>query len=184
MRERRHMHFEQLPANRQDLTFNVLQMAAVREIGIAEINQDILKTLNLYSNTQGYNHAAELLADVNGFPGIDIARFGESISIILKREIIENRSILTELDETVKIFRDFYRYEAIQGMERKVVERIPEEAFRETIANALIHRILSAMYFIDCILLKFWERACSELKKRIAAVTKSPLLKFSKIRSR
>lgn len=136
----KHVHFEQLPANRQDLTFNVLQMAAVREIGIAEMNQDILKTLNLYSDTQGYNHAAELLADVNGFPGIDIARFGESISIILKREMIENRSILTELDETVKIFRDFYRYEAIQGMERKVIERIPEEAFRETIANALIHR--------------------------------------------
>ena len=38
------------------------------------------------------------------------------------------------------MFRDYYQYEAIEGSNRKKVEKIPEEAFREAIANALIHR--------------------------------------------
>lgn len=44
-------------------------------------------------------------------------------------------------DKTLDVFRDYYRYEVIQGAERKNVERIPEAAFREAIANALIHRV-------------------------------------------
>lgn len=87
-----------------------------------------------------YNHAAELLADENEFPGIDVARFGENISIILKRAIFENESVLDELEKAVAVYRDYYQYEEIQGMDRVKVETIPEEAFRETIANALIHR--------------------------------------------
>jgi ATP-dependent DNA helicase RecG len=138
--EGKNINFEQLPADNQDLTFHALEDAAIREIGIKSLNQDILKTLNLYTMPRGYNRAAEILADENTFPGIDIARFGESVNVILKRETLEHRSILTELDQAVKIFRDYYSYEEIEGMERRRVERIPEEAFRETIANALIHR--------------------------------------------
>lgn len=44
-------------------------------------------------------------------------------------------------DKTLDVFRDYYRYEVIQGAERKNVERIPEAAFREAIANALIHKV-------------------------------------------
>ena len=83
---------------------------------------------------------AALLADENNFPGIDIARFGESINIILKRITFECESVLEEMEKAVQIFRDFYQYEEIQGITRKRVEKIPEEAFRETIANAIIHR--------------------------------------------
>ena len=113
---------------------------AKQEIGIESLNKDVLKTLNLYSDPEGYNHAAELLADKNYYPGIDIARFGESISIILKRATFEHESVLDELEKTVAVYRDYYQYEEIQGMDRIKVEMIPEEAFRETIANALIHR--------------------------------------------
>ena len=87
-----------------------------------------------------YNHASELLADKNDYPGIDIARFGESISIILKRTTFEHESVLDELEKAVTVYRDYYQYEEIQGMDRIKVETIPEEAFREAIANALIHR--------------------------------------------
>jgi len=96
--------------------------------------------LNLYHDGEGYNHAAELLADHNHFPGIDIARFGEDISIILKRAVLEKESILCELEKAVELYRDYYQYEEIRGMDRVKVEKIPEEAFRETIANVLIHR--------------------------------------------
>lgn len=136
----RNVNYEQLPANEQNLTFTVLGALVKNEIGIEVFNKDILKTLNLYSDKEGYNIAAELLADKNSFCGIDLARFGESISVILKRETIEHMSLLSELERAIQIYRDFYQYEKIEGIERKKIERIPEQAFREALANGLIHR--------------------------------------------
>ena len=136
----KNINYEDLPADKQDLTFRTLEDKAKQEIGIKTLNKDVLKTLNLYSDSEGYNHAAELLADENNYPGIDIARFGESISIILKRATFEHESVLNELEKTVEVYRDYYQYEEIRGMDRMKVETIPEEAFRETIANALVHR--------------------------------------------
>lgn len=136
----KNINYENLTAADQNLRFRILEARAKSEIGIRSLNKDVLKTLNLYNDENGYNHAAELLADINHFPGIDIARFGDSISVILKRVTFENESILSELENAVEVYRDFYQYEEIDGMSRKKVERIPEEAFREAIANALIHR--------------------------------------------
>ena len=96
--------------------------------------------MNLYNNDNGYNNAAGLLADKNQFPGIDIMKFGENISIIQKRATFENVSVLEEYDKTIDVFRDYYQYEIIEGTDRKKMEKIPEAAFREAIANALIHR--------------------------------------------
>ena len=52
-----------------------------------------MRTLTLYDNVNGFNNAAGLLADKNHFPGIDIVKFGENISIIQKRTTVENISI-------------------------------------------------------------------------------------------
>ena len=62
--------------------------------------------MNLYDNANGYNNAAGLLADQNHFPGIDMVRFGENISIIQKRVTFENRSILEVYEKAIEIFRD------------------------------------------------------------------------------
>ena len=132
--------FEQLPCKEQDLSFEILHQKLKESIQIDTFNIDTLKTLNLYDNVKGYNNAAGLLADKNHFPGIDIVKFGENISIIQKRVTFENKSILEVYDQTIETFRDYYRYEIIQGAERKNIEKIPEAAFREAIANALIHR--------------------------------------------
>ena len=99
-----------------------------------------MKTLNLYNSTTGYNNAAGILADKNHFPGIDIVRFDENISVIHKRATFDNISILAGYEKVSEIFKDYYQYEEIQGAERKKAEKIPEAAFREAIANALIHR--------------------------------------------
>lgn len=48
--------------------------------------------------------------------------------------------MLDEYEKTTAVFRDYYQYEVIQGADRKRVEKIPEAAFREAVANALIHR--------------------------------------------
>ena len=136
----KNMHYEDLPATTQDLSFTILEERIQKALGISALTQDILKTLNLYTNTCGYTHAAEMMADKNAYPGIDIARFGENINIILNRMTFEHESILLVMEQAVEVYRNFYQYEEIHGMQRKKVEKIPEAAFRETIANALIHR--------------------------------------------
>ncbi len=138
--EGKNIRFEELPCKDQALTFDVLHQKLKESIQIETFNQDTLKTLNLYDNQNGYNNAAGLLADKNHFPGIDIVKFGESISIIQKRSTFQNISILDVYDKTIEVFKDYYQYEAVQGIERKKIEKIPEEAFREAVANALIHR--------------------------------------------
>ena len=136
----KNIRFEELPCKDQELSFEILQRKLKDSIHIETFNQDTLKTLNLYDNINGFNNAAGLLADKNHFPGIDIVKFGENISIIQKRITFENTSVLDEYEKALSVFRDYYQYEIIEGADRKKIEKIPEEAFREAIANALIHR--------------------------------------------
>lgn len=138
--EGKNIRFEELPCKEQVLTFETLHRKLKESIQIETFNQDTLKTLNLYDNKNGYNNAAGLLADKNDFPGIDIVKFGENISIIQKRATFDKMSVLDAYDKTIEVFKDYYQYEVIQGVERKKIEKIPEAAFREAIANVLIHR--------------------------------------------
>lgn len=139
--EGKNIRFEELPCKDQELSFEILQSNLKEKIQIETFNKDTLKTLNLYDDVNGFNNAAGLLADKNHFPGIDIVKFGENISIIQKRITFENTSVLDIYVKALSVFRDYYQYEVIQGADRKMVEKIPEAAFREAIANALIHRV-------------------------------------------
>ena len=118
-----------------------LHFNQIRVMGIEELTKDILKTLELYSDQNGFNNAAALLADNNHFKGIDIIRFGDSIDEIMERKTFENISILSQMEQSIQMFHQYYRYEKIEGMERKSVDKIPEKAFREAVANALVHRM-------------------------------------------
>ena len=137
----KNIRFEALPCKDQELTFEVLFHKLKESIHIETFNLDTLKTLNLYDNANGYNNAAGILADKNHFPGIDMVKFGENISVIHKRATFDNMSALTVYEKASEVFKDYYQYEEIQGTNRKKIEKIPEAAFREAIANALIHRV-------------------------------------------
>ena len=139
--EGKNIRFEELPCKDQELTFDILCQKLKGCIQIEIFNKDTMKTLNLYNDTVGYNNAAGILADKNHFPGIDIVKFGENISVIHKRATFDKISILAVYEKTLEVFRDYYQYEEIQGADRRKVEKIPEAAFREAIANALIHRV-------------------------------------------
>ena len=139
--EGKNIRFEELPCKDQKLSFEILQNNLKEKIQIETFNRDTLKTLNLYDDVNGFNNAAGLLADKNHFPGIDIVKFGENISVIQKRITFENTSVLDIYEKALSVFRDYYQYEVIQGADRKMVEKVPEAAFREAIANALIHRL-------------------------------------------
>ena len=137
----KNIRFEELPCKEQELSFEILHRKLKEKIQIETFNRDTLKTLNLYDDVNGFNNAAGILADKNHFPGIDIVKFGETISIIQKRLTFENASVLDVYERAIDVFRDYYQYEVIQGADRMKMEKIPEAAFREAIANALIHRV-------------------------------------------
>ena len=133
-------YYEELKARKQDLEFKVLKKELEEKLSLKNFSKDVLKTLNLYDDKNGYNNAAELLADKNTFSGVDIAKFGKSIDEILDRNLFVNISIILQYQKTLEAFNRYYKYEQILGSERIEKELIPEKAFREVIANALIHR--------------------------------------------
>ena len=134
------LSFEELPSAQQDLNFHSLASAFTDAMDINEWRLDILKTLELYSDKNGYNNAAALLADENTFPGIDIIRFGDDINEIMERETIAHVSLLTQRARSITFYRKHYQYEKITGSERTCIDKVPEKAFREAISNALVHR--------------------------------------------
>ena len=133
-------YYEELKAKKQNLKFEVLTKELEEKLSLKNFSKDVLKTLNLYDDKNAYNNAAELLADKNTFSGVDIAKFGKSIDEILDRNLFVNISIISQFQKTLEVFNRYYKYEQILGSERIKKELIPEKAFRETIANALIHR--------------------------------------------
>lgn len=134
------LSFEELPSPAQDLTFESFFRIIQQTLKLESLSTDVLKTLGFYTKKGEFNHAAALFADKNNFSGIDMVRFGASISEILDRDILTNKSILEEYNQAIFFFEKYYQYEKIEGMERNLIERIPIEAFRETLANAIVHR--------------------------------------------
>ncbi|MGF7184926.1 ATP-dependent DNA helicase RecG [Desulfitispora alkaliphila] len=145
------MHYEDRKASSQDLNFNILEAVLKKEAGIERINLDILKTLNLYNKDGYYNTAGELLADQNdiAFSGIDVVKFGKDINKILYRKTISNVSLLTQFYNAIEIFQQYYIFEEIDGYNRIKKELIPKEAFRESLANAIVHRVWDTNSYIQ-----------------------------------
>ena len=132
--------FDELRSKDQELSFTSLETALRSEVGLESFTDDTLRTLGLLSQKDGFNNAAALLADVNQFPGVDIARFGVDINSILDRETHTGISVLEQLDAALAMFDRYYSYEQIEGFRRNRHERVPRAAFREAVANALAHR--------------------------------------------
>ena len=63
-----------------------------------------------------------------------------NINILLDRESYSKVSILELYERSIRMYKRYYQYEQIKGSLRKDVSLIPEEAFREAIANAIVHR--------------------------------------------
>lgn len=133
------LRYDSLPAARQELTFQMLESELKAKLSIQNPNAGILQTLGLLNKEFGYTNAAELLSEENHFPGIEVLRYGKD-GEILSRIIIENGSVLTVFQEAETVFEMFFCSEIINGITREEDCRIPRKAFREALANALIHR--------------------------------------------
>lgn len=156
--EGRNMFYEEIETNEEDLSFEILKDKLKKEIGV-DLSKDILKTLGLISDNNKYNNGAKILSDSNDLLGIEIIKFGNNINEIKERIAISNCSILKQYDLTYEIFKKNYSYELIDGQARKIINLIPLNAFREALANAIIHRVydeninIRIMMFLDKVII-------------------------------
>lgn len=132
--------YDSLPSKKESYSFLYLEKKFKEIVGIKEINNDILKTLELVDKNNFLTNAGSLFADNNDDNLIDIVRFGESQNTILSRLQLKNISILEAFDTSIEKYREYYQVENIKGSYRERVDLVPENAFREAIANALVHR--------------------------------------------
>ena len=147
--------FDQIVIEEKDFTFSNLEKSLMEEVGIANLTTDIMRTMGLM-NGDKYVYAGKLFADKNNITtGIDSVKFGDSVSQLLKRKTITGVSILEQYDKILAFFDEFY-YEYEEIVEAKRIKRImiPKEAFREAIANAIVHKD----YLINAnIRVSFWD---------------------------
>ncbi|ORT99999.1 ATP-dependent DNA helicase recG [Anaerovibrio sp. JC8] len=134
------LYYEGLSCGAIEPTFDYFEKKLIKILGVSRLSEDILRTFGFLGDEKQYNIAAALFADENKFSGIDIAKFGNSLSEIMDRETHSGISILQQYDMAVSMYKRYYQYEKIDGIERKTVDIIPEMAFREAVANALVHR--------------------------------------------
>lgn len=138
--QKKNIDFDALPSAQQDLTFQILNSELKSKLQLEKPGLDTFKSLGLYKPEYGYTVAAELLADNNRFPGIELVRYGEDENEIHNRLTVENCSLLTCYKEADRFFSLYFRSELIRGSAREEYYRIPKNAFREAVLNALIHR--------------------------------------------
>lgn len=139
----RNLSFEELSCEVQKLDFQLLGSKLKNILNIHELSVDLLITLGL-KVSEKYNNAAALLSDLNPIDNSVIqliAYTSDSVIKIKDRQTIEHTSVLKQYE----ICMDFYRKhinigEIIDGPYRKTVEEIPLVAYREAIANAIVHR--------------------------------------------
>ncbi|MDD2481797.1 MAG: RNA-binding domain-containing protein [Lutispora sp.] len=129
--------------NDNNLQFEYLNKKLREKLGIGVISKDIIKTLGLMKENQ-YTNGAALLSDNNPISsaGISLIRYkGNSVLNIKDRVSLKNISIIKQFDKCI----DFYNKhintgEVIEGPYRKTSEEIPLVAYREAVANAIVHR--------------------------------------------
>lgn len=132
--------FDDMAASSQDFSFTVLAKKTQDTLGVERFNTDTLRTLGLVQQDGTYTNAAALLADENSFSGIEVVRFGDSISEIRTRNELAGISVVKQIDDAMELFDWSYVYERIEDGERRRCEQVPRNAFREAIANATAHR--------------------------------------------
>lgn len=135
--------FDKLKISNKDLNFSIFEKYFKKvKKSIDKINKSILITLDLFDG-ENYNNAAELISDNNSIEtsSIDIVRFGNDNSSFVERKIIEKTSIINQFDEAIKFLdKNYPEIEVVEGFARIKKHSIPKEAYREAVANAIVHR--------------------------------------------
>ena len=140
----RNQTFDELPSGRSDLAFSTLSDRFMSHLGMTAFDDNSLRSLGLVSPDGQYTKAAEILADENALAGIDIVRFGKNMNEFEERKTIVGKSALLQYDAALEMYKRYCTYEIVKEAARQSMERVPFEAFREAVANALVHRTWDA----------------------------------------
>ncbi|HIY83397.1 ATP-binding protein [Rubneribacter sp.] len=124
----------------QDLSFELLSRELHDKLGVDNLDLNVLRSLDLAAKDGTFNNAALWVADRNSAPGVDIAKFGSSIDQILDHETVVGESVLRQHEAALRMFDRYYSYELVDGITRETHYLLPRDAFREAVANALVHR--------------------------------------------
>lgn len=140
--EGQNYNFEDLESKNQELDFDYLQRKFRTAKKINSLGEDTLKSLELIKNGK-YTNSAALLSDTNPIEDacVILVRYSENLMNIRDKVVLNNISIVEQFDRCI----DFYHkhisvYESIEGAYRQTNEEIPLVAYREAVANALLHR--------------------------------------------
>ncbi|MDX8419695.1 hypothetical protein MOZ60_06265 [Stecheria sp. CLA-KB-P133] len=131
--------FDQLGYANQNLSFTVLEKKLKETVGIRKLTVDILKVLGLYSDEEGYNNAAGLLADHNRFSGIEIVRYGKQTNIVKEQVSAAGVSMLSQYEQALMMYQRYYQEEVIEKILREKRELVPETAFQKAVLYAITH---------------------------------------------
>jgi len=135
--------------------FTKLEQAFISKVGIEKITPDMLRTMGLMVGDK-YTNAGKLFADENDMlRGCDAVKFGSNISQFLKRKTTIETSVLEQFYQMESFFDEFYYdYEEVSNGRRVRRVMIPRDAFREALANAIVHQD----YLIPAkIRIEFWD---------------------------
>ncbi|MDR2832904.1 MAG: hypothetical protein LBV67_04230 [Streptococcaceae bacterium] len=141
MNEQNTYRFDEKITNEENLEFNYLASQLIQVTGAKEFNENSLFMLGFKQGSK-FTNAGMLFSDTNNFLfGVDTVRYGKSKSDFIKRKRLIGVSILKQFDETIDFFKEYYHdYESVVGTKREKRIMIPLAAFREALANAIVHR--------------------------------------------
>lgn len=139
----RNKGFDGLASSVQELYFNYLESKMRKILGINSLSEDLLISLGLIENRK-YNNAAALFSDDNPVDSsvIQMIAYNDRTVLGIKDRVeSKNTSILKQFDECLDFYKKHINIsEIIDGAYRKTVEEVPLVAYRESIANLLVHR--------------------------------------------
>jgi len=139
----RNLSFEIMEYKGEKLRFSYLEKKLDEHANINRISRDVLKSIELVINEK-YVNVAALIADNNPVETsrVLLVRYrGNSVLNIEDREILTGISILEQFDLAMTFLKKHVNIsEIIRGPYRETVEEVPLIAYRESIANAIVHR--------------------------------------------
>ncbi len=135
--------YEELEYVGGHLNFSTLKHLLMDKLGIVEMNEDILKSLELIRNGK-YTNAAAIVADHNSFVdcGMDFICYSDRSMLVFKDRInLSSDSAIDEFETAMLFYKKHINQgDVIKGAYRKSFDEVPQEAYREAVANAIIHR--------------------------------------------
>ncbi|MEO1816409.1 MAG: RNA-binding domain-containing protein [Acetobacterium sp.] len=139
----KNLTFEMMKSEDQELSFSVLNRQLKNRLNLSNITEDLLITLELKVKDQ-YNNAAALLSDNNPIKYSTlqlIAYNGTGVTEIKDRQTLANQSILQHFDRGIDFYhKHINQAEFIKGAYRETRAGVPLVAYREALANLIVHR--------------------------------------------